>query len=130
MQRSKFKSVEVVEEIPPSLSNPLIVHASSSIQYVSDYRAALSRFFGLAPEIFIIAHAPVTDAPTFAQEQRNHPHRTIARWVFNRNDLISEIEQGGYRLAFIFDHQLPVTHKNSSPSNDVSMVFHRRARLN
>jgi len=122
-----FESVEVVEDIPSSLPSPSIVHANSSIQYIPDYHAAISRLLALAPEAFLIATTPVTDAPTFAQAQHNNPHRTIGRWVFNRDDLVSEIEKSGYRLAFIFDQGLPVTYKNSKPSSDVSMVFHKLA---
>jgi putative methyltransferase (TIGR04325 family) len=129
MQARKLENVQVVEEIPSSLPPPLIVHASGTIQYVPDYHAALSRLLALAPEIFIIATTPVTDAPTFAQAQHNNPHRTVGRWVFNRDDLISEIEKSGYHLAFIFDQGLPVTYKNSRPSNDVSMVFQKLASL-
>ena len=125
MQTKKFENVQVVEEIPSSLPSPLVVHAGSSIQYIPDYHAALFRLLAIAPEIFIITTTPVTDAPTFAQAQHNNPHRTVARWVFNRDELISEIEKSGYRLAFISDHGWPVTYKNSRPSNDVGMVFFR-----
>jgi putative methyltransferase (TIGR04325 family) len=125
LTRMRFEGVEVVEQIPSKLSHPLIVQARGSIQYIPDYRATLSSLLALAPEIFIIDQTPVTDAPTFAQQQCNNPNHAVARWVFNRNDLISEVEKSGYRLAFIFDHQLPVTHKDSKPSNDVGTVFHR-----
>lgn len=128
MQKEKFGGatfVDLAEEIPPSLPQPLIVHARSSLQYVSDYRAALYRLLALAPEILIVPHTPLTDEPTCAQEQRNHPHRTLARWVFNRGEFISEIENSGYRQGFIFDHGLPATGKDSASANDVSMIFYR-----
>jgi len=128
IQKEKFGGtafIEAIDDIPSSLPHPLIVHARSSIQYISEYEVALSRLLALAPEAFVIAHTPVTDAPTFAQAQRNHPHRTLARWVFNRDNLIAEIEKRGYRLACIFDHALLETYRDSKLMNDVSMVFHR-----
>jgi putative methyltransferase (TIGR04325 family) len=128
MQKEKFGGtalIEAMSDIPSSLPHPLIVNARSSIQYIPDYEAVLSRLLALAPEIFILAHTPVTDAPTFAQAQRNLPHRTLARWVFNRGNLISEIEKRGYRLACIFDHEPATTYRKSIPMNDVSMVFRR-----
>lgn len=133
MQKEKFGGAtftELVEEIPVSLPKPLIVHARSSLQYVSDYRAAISRLLALAPELFIVPHTPLTDEPTSAQQQRNHPHRTLARWVFNRSEFISAIEKSGYRLGFVFDHGLPAAGKDSAPANDVSMVFHRTTQSN
>jgi putative methyltransferase (TIGR04325 family) len=128
MQKEKFGGtafIEAMDEIPSSLPHPLIVHARGSIQYLPDYKAVLSRLLTLAPETFVIAHTPVTDAPTFAQAQRNLPHRTLARWVFNRGNLISEVEKRGYRLVCIFDHAPLATYRKSKPMNDVSMVFRR-----
>lgn len=120
--------VEVKETIPASLPHPLIIHASSSLQYVSDYRDLLSRLLALAPEVFIVAHTPVSDAPTYACQQTNIPYHRLARWVFNRGQLVSEIEKAGYRLALIFDHELLITYKKApGPETDASMIFCRLA---
>jgi putative methyltransferase (TIGR04325 family) len=134
IQKERFDGVsfmQVEEAIPASLSHPLIVHARSSMQYIPDYPAVLSRLLALVPEIFIVAHTPVSDAPTYAQQQLNNPHRRLARWIFNRDRLISEIEMAGYRLAFTFDHELPITYKKAPAGvNDASMVFHRMTASN
>ncbi len=134
IQRERFGGatfIEVEEAIPASVPRPLIVNARASLHYLPDYRAVLSQLLSLAPEIFIVAHTPVTDAPTYAQEQRNQPHRVIARWIINRTGLISEIEKSGYRLSLTFDHDLPITYKKSpGPISDASMVFHRLAASN
>jgi putative methyltransferase (TIGR04325 family) len=123
--------IDVKEEIPASLPHPLIVHANSSIQYISDYQTVLSALLSLAPEIFIVAHTPVSEAPTYAQQQLNNPHRKLARWVFNRGRFISEIEKAGYRLALTFDQDVPVTYKMApGPLTDASMVFYRSAAIN
>jgi putative methyltransferase (TIGR04325 family) len=122
--------VQVTDEIPARLPHPLIVHANSSLQYISDYRAVLSALLALAPEIFIVAHTPVSDAPTYAQQQLNNPHRKLARWIFNRRSLISEIEKAGYRLVLTFDQDVPVIYKKApGPLNDATMVFHRSAAM-
>ncbi len=85
----------------------------------------------LAPEIFIVAFTPVSEAPTYAQQQLNHPHRKLARWIFNREQLISEIKKFGYRLALSFDQDVPVAYKGApGPLSDVSMVFHRLTASN
>ena len=41
--------IEILEDIPSVISGDLIVHASSSLQYVSAYPAVLARLAGLAP---------------------------------------------------------------------------------
>lgn len=131
IQKERFGNcsfVEARETIPASLPHPLIIHANSSLQYISEYRDLLSRLLALAPEVFIVAHTPVSDAPTYACQQTNMPHHRLARWVFNRGQLTSEIEKAGYRLGFIFDHEKLITYKKApAPETDVSMIFYKLA---
>jgi putative methyltransferase (TIGR04325 family) len=114
----------VLEEIPDSLPSPLIVNASSSLQYISDYRAVLSRLARLTPMIFIVSQTPMSDCPTYARQILNTPRRKIATWVFNRGEFAAEMQSLGYRLAFSVDHNLPLTHARApGPSVMASMVF-------
>jgi putative methyltransferase (TIGR04325 family) len=118
------RSGKAVEDVPDVLPSPLIVHAGSSLQYVSDYQTALSRLTALNPEILIVSQTPVTDCSTYARQVLNTPHRKLATWVFNRSEFISGMEVRGYRLIFGVDHDLPLTHKNApGPSVMTSMVF-------
>ncbi len=118
------RSGTAVEDIPDVLPSPLIVHAGSSLQYVSDYQATLSRLTALKPVFFIVSQTPVTDGSTYARQVLNTPHRKLATWVFNRSEFIAGIEVRGYRLTFSVDHDLPLTHKNApGPSVMASMVF-------
>jgi putative methyltransferase (TIGR04325 family) len=120
------RSGTAVEEIPDTLPSPLIVHAGSSLQYVSDYQTTLSRLTALRPELFIASQTPMTDCPTYARQQLNAPHRKMATWVFNRAEFVAGMETRGFRLAFSVDHDLPLTHKNApGPSVMASMVFSR-----
>jgi putative methyltransferase (TIGR04325 family) len=114
----------VVEEIPDAVPSPLIVNAGSSLQYISDYRAVLSRLTRLTPQILIVSQTPVSDRPTYARQILNTPHRKMATWVFNRQELIADLRSLGYRLAFSVDHDLPLTHgKAPGPSVMASMVL-------
>ncbi len=123
-------SIELKEEVLASLPHPLAVHANSSIQYISEYRAALSGLLALAPEIFIVAHTPVSDA-NLAQQQLNNPHRRLARWVFNRGRFVPEIEKAGYRIAITYDQDVAATYKMApGPLTDTSMVFYRSPAIN
>jgi len=114
----------VFEEIPDTLPLPLIVNASSSLQYISDYRAVVARLAHLAPDIFIVSQTPMSDCPTYARQILNTPHRKMATWVFNRAEFAADMRLFGYRLAFSVDHDLPLTHgKAPGPSVIASMVF-------
>lgn len=118
------RSGAAVEEIPATLPHPLIVHAGSSLQYVSDYNAAISGLARLAPEYFIVSHTPMGDCPTYARKVLNTPWREIAAWVFNRADFIAGMASHGYRLTFSVNHDLPLTHNNApGPSAMTTMVF-------
>lgn len=114
----------VTEQIPHALPAPLIVNASSSIQYIADYQAALSGLARLAPEFFIISQTPLTDSPTCACQVLNTPHRKIASWVFNREEPVATLRSLGYRLTFSVDHDLPLTYGNApGPWAIASMIF-------
>jgi len=115
---------KAIEEIPEKLPHPLIVHAGASLHYVSDYRGAVSRLIGLKPECLIISNTPFTNCPTYACKGLNAPHRTLAHWIFNRHEFISELEAVGFRLKFSVDHDLPLTYKDApGPWAIASMVF-------
>jgi len=121
--------VEILDSIPSVMrASRSIISAGSALQYISDYRATLSRLLALVPDHLIISQTPVSDHPTYARQQLNVPRATIASWVFNRRDLIADVETLGYRLVFAADHDLPLTHKNApAPSVMASMVFSRSA---
>jgi putative methyltransferase (TIGR04325 family) len=113
-----------VENIPDVLPSPMIVHAGSSLQYISNYEVTLSRLTALRPAFFIVSQTPVSDCSTYARQVLNTPHRKLATWVFNRSEFIAGMEGRGYRLTFSVDHDLPLTHKNApGPSVMASMVF-------
>jgi putative methyltransferase (TIGR04325 family) len=114
----------VIEVIPDVLPSPLIVNASSSLQYISDYGDVLSRLARLTPQIFIVSQTPMSESPTYARQILNTPHRKMATWVFNRAEFAAEMGSLGYGLAFSVDHDLPLTHgKAPAPSVMASMVF-------
>jgi putative methyltransferase (TIGR04325 family) len=115
---------KVLQEIPDTLRSPLIVNASGSLQYISDYPAVRARLARLKPSIFIISQTPVSDCPTYARQILNTLHKKMATWVFNRADFIADMGSLGYRLTFSVDHDLPLTHGNApGPSVMASMVF-------
>jgi putative methyltransferase (TIGR04325 family) len=119
-------SGRVVEEIPDALPGSLIVHAGSSLQYVADYQATLSRLASLKPDLFVLAQTPVSGCATYARQVLSTPHQKLASWVFNRLELIAGLDVRGYRLIFSVDHDLPLTHRNApGPSVMASMVFSR-----
>jgi putative methyltransferase (TIGR04325 family) len=126
--RSKFGTssfVTITDDIPESLDPPLIVNAASSLEYVSDYRALLSRLGGLAPEVLILSFTPASDQPTYACQQRLQDHLLACR-VFNRAELISDVERLGFRLGFTVDHAMPLTFKDTpGPFSLPSMLFRR-----
>jgi putative methyltransferase (TIGR04325 family) len=111
--RGRIAGVTVTDDIPTpdQVTHPLVVNASSSLQYVNDWRGTLKRLAALKPQAFIISLTSFTDEPTYALRQTNSPHRRLASWVFNRAELIAAMAQSGYRQVFTVEHDLPVTYK-------------------
>lgn len=127
VERFKTASfVEIVGEIPTANKHWSIVNASSVIQYISDWRSAAAQLATLNPDYFIIGLTPFTDAPTYARQQLNIPHRRIATWVFNRNEFLSTMHGLGYQPTFEADHDVSVTYANA-PAQSIfkSIVFQR-----
>ena len=117
----------IEDHIPDSLDAPLIVSASSVLQYITDYPKILRRFATLAPEHIVISLTPVSDLPTYARIECNHPHSRFGSLVLNRAEIIDLLGNRGYPLSFVIDHEHKTTHKHApGPSVFTSMVFSKK----
>jgi putative methyltransferase (TIGR04325 family) len=127
MERFKTVSfVKISDVIPPTVEGNIIVNASSVIQYISDWRTTVIALAALSPEYFIVGLTPFTDAPTYARQQLNIPHRRIATWVFNRQEFLSVLSGLDYKPVFEAEHDVPVTYAKAPPkSTFCSIVFQR-----
>ncbi len=122
--RGRIPGITVADDIPAQVVHEAVVSASSSIQYVNDWRGTLKRLAALKPQFFIVSLTPFTDGPTYARQQTNSPHKRLAAWVFNRAEFVSTMAQLGYHEAFMVEHDLPITHKDApGPSVYGSIVF-------
>jgi len=127
IQRFKTTSfVGILDAIPSARQDSIVVNASSVIQYISDWRSTVAQLGALNPEYIIIGLTPFTDAPTYARQQLNIPHRRIATWVFNHQEFLSVMRDLGYMPVFEADHDVAVTYANA-PAKSVfgSIVFRR-----
>lgn len=122
--RGRIAGVTIAEDIPApdKVASPVVVNASSSLQYVNDWRETLKHLAALKPKVFIVSLTPFTEEPTYALQQTNSPHQRLACWVFNRAELVPATAQLDYRQAFAVEHDLPVTHKDA-PAVFGSIVF-------
>jgi putative methyltransferase (TIGR04325 family) len=121
------RSGRVLDRIPDSLPQPLIVNASSSLQYLPDYRSVLARLARLTPNFLIMSQTPMTDAPTYACQILNTPHRKMAMWVFNRSDIVAELRALDFELAFAVDHAINLTQKGGPGRVAVASLVFRPA---
>jgi putative methyltransferase (TIGR04325 family) len=122
--RGRLAGVTIAEEIPAQITGPTVVNASSSLQYIDDWRMTLKCLAALKPQHFIVSDTPFTDGRTYARRQTNLPRKCLACWVFNRAEFFSTMAQLGYRDVFLVEHELPITHKGApGPSAFGSIVF-------
>lgn len=127
IQRFKTASfVGIYDIVPPVGEDIAIVNASSAIQYISDWRSTITQLVALSPGYFIVGLTPFTDAPTYARQQLNIPHRHIATWVFNRDEFLSTMRTLGYRPIFGADHDVPVTHARAPAKSVFSTIVFQR----
>jgi putative methyltransferase (TIGR04325 family) len=125
----RFKTVsfvDICDAIPSTREGVVVVNASSVIQYISDWQSTVAKLAALNPGYFIVGLTPFTDAPTYARQQLNIPHRPIATWVFNRREFLATMGDGGYRSVFEADHDVAATYtKAPAKSTFRSIVFRR-----
>jgi len=127
MERFKTVSfVDICDAIPSTGEDVAIVNASSVIQYISDWQSTVAQLAALSPGYFIVGLTPFTDAPMYARQQLNIPHRHIATWVFNRDEFLSTMRDLGYRPIFEANHDVAATYARA-PAKSIfkSIVFQR-----
>jgi putative methyltransferase (TIGR04325 family) len=82
-----------------------LVMASGSLQYVLDWRTTLKKLATAAAAHLYVVVPTVRHNETFVIVQR--PHRygydtELTQWVFNRDELIGEVERSGLELRRVF----------------------------
>lgn len=117
----------IEHQVPETLETPLIVAASSVLQYIADYADLLRRFAKLGPEHIVISLTPFSDLPTYARMECNHPGSRFGSLVLNRAEIVGLLSGLGYSMSFVMDHRYRTTHKHApGPSVFTSMVFSKK----
>ena len=84
----------------PKLSKPVnIVHAGSSIQYISDWKGLLAAFIDYQPEILILEDVMAGDIPSFITTQNFYGKKIRSRFL-NIKELIGEVQSLDYKLIY------------------------------
>lgn len=116
--------IRIQTEMPTDLGAPLVVNASSSLQYVPEYADTFNRMLDLHPDALVLSLTSMSDAPTYARQQCNIPRVRLGAWVFERSELLALAAKRNYRCTFCVDHDLGTTHVDApSPPRFTSMIF-------
>lgn len=91
-------AISFVDRIEDMTLSVNAVFMGSSIQYFEDYKSFLSQVAALGPRMIVIAHTPMTDAPTFVTAQVNMRRRVIPNKIINRAELTAHMETLGFTL--------------------------------
>lgn len=95
---SIFNDVEFTDILP---SNKIfdIVHVSSAMQYIDDWKALLREFANYVPEYLVFSDLVAGDNKTFISHQ-NYYGLKIPYRFYNLNEFIAVVEKLGYRLIY------------------------------
>jgi putative methyltransferase (TIGR04325 family) len=77
-----------------------IVHISSALQYVTDYRKTLVDLCGFKAEYFLLANLSAAAIPTYATAQRVYDDMVVPYWFLNLDEVIDIMESESYRLLW------------------------------
>jgi putative methyltransferase (TIGR04325 family) len=114
----------VSDQIPEQLPHPLIVNATTSIQYIRDWKSSLAKLARLKPEFFTVTYLTLTEGPTYARQVLETPHRKVGQWVFNRDEFLEQMRVLGYQPVFSADHDVAIDQgKAPGPSIIAGLIF-------
>jgi putative methyltransferase (TIGR04325 family) len=104
-----------------------LVLASSSLQYVEDWRALLERLAGAAEQYLFVARVPVAlHAPSFVVIQRPYVHgydTEYLGWVLNRDELLAAAPP--LAREFLLDARFSASGAPEDPVEHRSFLFNR-----
>ena len=84
----------------PKLANPVhIIHAGSSIQYVSDWKELLAEFAKYQPRLLVLEDLMAGDIPSFITTQAYYGKKIRSQFL-NINELIEAVRALNYRLIY------------------------------
>ena len=117
-------------EIPPRQYD--VVLASSTLQYIHEWRGALASLARVGAHWIVLPRLPVTTGRTFAAIQdvkfNSGPHigksaGRVRHWFFNRDAILELMRTHGFQMAhehFIADYGAQLAHL-SRPAGDVTL---------
>ena len=86
-------------ELPAARSMFDIVHSSSALQYIDDWKSMVSRLCSLSSRYFLLVDLFAGTIPTFVTAQNYYGSKIAARFI-NIDELISLVNLCGFDLIF------------------------------
>ncbi len=84
----------------PNNSNEVdIVHLSSSLHYIENWKELIIKLADYQPEYFVFVDLPAGDIPTYVTAQ-NYYESKIPVWFFNVNEVINVMSSVDFKLLF------------------------------
>ena len=84
----------------PFLEQVDLVHINSTLQYIENYKILLNQLCKYKPEFFVFIRFGCGDNKTFLTIQQNVEDTKIPCYFFNINEIISIMNENGYKLTF------------------------------
>ncbi len=84
--------------LPDTLARVDIVHISSALQYVSDYRKMLVDLCAFRAPYFLLVNLSAAANPTYATAQHVYDDMTVPYWFLNLDEVINIMAPESYRL--------------------------------
>jgi putative methyltransferase (TIGR04325 family) len=101
-----------------------LVQFCSSLQYMEDYQAALTKACSYGARFLYLLKIPVGDFPTFVTAQHNLPGSVIPVWFINHQALVSLCREQGYSLVFHATHDRDFDTTNFAPAYRMKRYSH------
>ena len=117
----KNNQVNFINQLPSKGYQVDIINASSSMQYVDDWKALLNRFKDYKPDFMIFSDLPAGDIEPFVTTQNYYGNKIPVRF-YNLSEFILVMNELGYRLTS--------KARQDNGYKDYMKVFEEKYRLN
>ena len=94
-----FPQLHFHESLPKISREVDIIHAGSSMQYISDWKGLLDEFANYRPRILILEDILTGDIPSFITTQNFYGKKIRMRFL-NINELIEKVQRLDYQLIY------------------------------
>jgi putative methyltransferase (TIGR04325 family) len=109
-----------------------MIYVGSTLQYINNYQSLLNELICCSPKYIFFTDHFMGNAKTFATTQVNMKNRRMAYWIFNLVEIVSFLENKGYKNVYRSNNYQPFHNfdnfiRNKRVDDSCNLVFKKES---